>query len=222
MQPRISASAAPLHPDPNYDLVARFYPSLERCVFGFNLEIARQAFYETALQSDRLLLVGEGNGRFLGSLVARKTGGSICVVEKSRVMIRLAKDRTNNQGKTELKFVEADIRSYTAEQPFDCIVTHFFLDQFGPRAQQVIINRFNELITDDGTWINVDFTPPRTMAGRALMSLQYTFFRIMSHIETRHCFDESVIAAQSGWIVSESVEFLDGFVVAKRYNRSRR
>ena len=210
-----------LYQDSQYDLVARFYPGLERCVFGFHLENARQAFYEFALQSDRILLVGEGNGRFLKSLLARKTGGSIYVVEKSSVMIRLAKDRIDNRGKTDLKFIEADIRCYAPEQSFDCIVTHFFLDQFNPPAQQAIIERFKESTTENGTWINVDFIPPRTMKGRALMWLQYTFFRIMSQIEARCCFDESTVAARNGWTVLESLSFLSGFVVAKRYKKNR-
>jgi ubiquinone/menaquinone biosynthesis C-methylase UbiE len=209
-----------IYPDSNYDLVAKFYPALERCVFGFHLENARQAFYEAALQTERVLLVGEGNGRFLKSLLARKTGGSICVLEKSPVMIRLAKERIQHRGKTDLEFIEADVRSYTTKQPVDCIVTHFFLDQFSPPTQQVIIDRLNDLTTDDGTWINVDFTPPRTIAGHALMWLQYTFFRIVSRVEARRCFDESTVAAQNGWIVVESTNFLGGFVVARRYKKT--
>jgi len=211
-----------LYSDSNYDLIARFYPALERCVFGIHLEKARQAFYEASLQSERVLLVGEGNARFLDSLLASKTGGSIRVVEKSPVMIRLAKHRINDRGKTDLRFIEADVRSYPTRQRFECIVTHFFLDQFNPSTQRVIIDRFNELTTDDATWINVDFIPPRTMPGRVLMWLQYTFFRIVSRIEARHCFDESTLAGENGWIVVENLNFLGGFVVAKRYKKIRR
>jgi ubiquinone/menaquinone biosynthesis C-methylase UbiE len=212
---------------PNYwhnqfDLVAPFYPALERCVFGSRLDEARQAFYDCALQADRILLVGEGNGRFLASLLARKIGGSIRVVEKSPVMIRLAKDRIDGQREADLEFIEADIRHCIPERPFDYIVTHFFLDQFNPPAQQVIIDRFTELSTEEAAWINVDFVPPRTRGGRTLMWLQYAFFRVMTRLEARRCFDESTLAAQSGWIVLESLSFLSGFIVAKRYQKRRR
>lgn len=213
---------AALYPGPRYNGIARFYPVLERCVFGRDLEIARQAFSPSALQSNRILLVGEGNGRFLNLLLSRKTGATIRVVEKSPVMIRLAKDRIGEQGRTDLKFIETDFRCYVPEQPFDCLVTHFFLDQFNPPAQKVFIDRFNKLTTDNGTWINVDFTPPRTIKGRTLMWLTYTFFRIVSQVEAGRCFDESTVAAQNGWTVSESLNFLGGFVVAKRYVKSRR
>lgn len=137
-------------------------------------------------------------------------------------MIRLAKGRIDERGKTDLKFIETDFRCYIPERPFDCIVTHFFLDQFNPPAQNVFIDRFNKLTTDSGTWINVDFIPPRTIKGRALLSLAYAFFRILSQVEARHCFDESMLAAQNGWTVSESLNFLSGFVVAKRYMKNRR
>src|SRR5258707_2745030 len=73
-----------------FDLVAPLYPVLERWIFGRRLDGARMAFYDAVLQSDRILLVGEGNGRFLRSLLARKIGGCGTVVEKSRAMLRLA------------------------------------------------------------------------------------------------------------------------------------
>src|SRR5258707_14055296 len=73
-----------------FDLVAPLYPVLERWIFGRRLDGARMAFYDAVLQADRILLVGEGNGRFLRSLLARKIGGCVTVVGKSRGMLRLA------------------------------------------------------------------------------------------------------------------------------------
>jgi tRNA (cmo5U34)-methyltransferase len=211
-----------LYLDSRYNLVARFYPALERCVFGFHLEIARQAFLERVLPANSVLLVGEGNGRFLQSLLARKTAGRICVVDKSSVMLRLAKERNQVRGETNLKFIEADIRCYEPEDAFDCVVTHFFLDLFNPPVQQDIIERFTKWTADDATWINVDFIPPRTGRGRALMWLQYAFFRIATQIEARGCFDESTAAARAGWSVLESTGFLSGFIVGKRYKKRRK
>jgi ubiquinone/menaquinone biosynthesis C-methylase UbiE len=217
-----SRTQGALYPDSQYGLVARFYPVLERCVFGFHLENARQAFFESVVGSESILLVGEGNGRFLKSLLARKTAGCICVVDKSPVMIRLAKERIAVRGTTDLKLVEADIRCYAPEHTFDCIVTHFFIDQFNPPAQQAIIERFTKWTADNAVWVNVDFIPPRTLRGRALMWLQYAFFRIMTRIEARCCRDESTLAAQNGWSVFENLSFLSGFVVAKRYKKRRK
>jgi hypothetical protein len=85
-----------------------------------------------------------------------------------------------------------------------------------------LVEKFADLTTGNGTWINVDFVPPRTLAGRLLMWLQYTFFSIVSRIEARQCYDETAAANQNGWIVSEKLSFLNGFVVAKRYTKEKR
>src|SRR5215469_10516735 len=118
-----------------FDLVAPIYPTLERLVFGAHLDNARQAFVESVIEASRVLLVGEGNGRFLESVIAGKQAGFIKVVEKSRAMIRLAKARAGESRNVELEFIEADFRLWQSGEEFDCIVTHFFLDLFNPAAQ---------------------------------------------------------------------------------------
>ncbi|HEX6566732.1 MAG TPA: class I SAM-dependent methyltransferase [Chthoniobacterales bacterium] len=202
-----------------FDLVARIYPALERLVFGMRLDHARKAFFEEVLDADRVLLVGEGNGRFLKSLIAQKRAGYVYVVERSKVMIRLAKNRAGDSGKVGLKFIEADFRVYRPEQEFDCVVTHFFLDLFNPPSQLAIIEKIAESLEDGGTWINVDFVPARTLRHGILMSLQYAFFRAVSRIESKRCFDESEAATAAGWIIAETISYLDGLVVAKCYRK---
>ena len=218
----IFPTQAGLYPDSNFDLIARFYPALERCIFNSQLDDARLAFHDEPLQANRVLLVGEGNGRFLKWLLARKVAGSVTVVEKSPAMIRLAQSRVAGLGKVELDFNQTDFRLYHADQPFDCVVTHFFLDLFDPPAQQTLIKKLTELTTSHGTWINVDFSPPRSFAARVLMWIQYAFFCLVSRIEARHCHDETATAGQNGWMVSESLSFENGLVLAKRYQKRRR
>ena len=210
------------HSHNQFDLVAPFYPALERCVFGSDLNRARQAFFDVVVQADRILLVGEGNGRFLTLLLANKHNGCATVVEKSAVMIRLAKDRIRKLGEVgcDLKFIQADVREYNPADKFDCVVTHFLLDLFNPLAQRSLIKRIGELTAPSGTWINVDFLPARTVRGGILMWLQYAFFRVASRIQARRCFDESAPAAAAGWTAAETISYLGGLVVAKRYQRA--
>ena len=218
----ISAASAESNDSHNqFDLVAPLYPLLERCVFGCRLDGARQAFFDAIVQADRILLVGEGNGRFLTLLLAHKGNGSVKVVEKSTMMVRLAKERIRKRGEArcDLEFIESDVREYHPANKFDCVVTHFFLDVFNPLAQRSVIKRIAELTTPSGTWINVDFLPARTLRGGILMWLQYAFFRLVSQVEARRCFDESAAAAAAGWTVVETVSYLGGLVVAKRWQK---
>ena len=201
------------------DLVARFYPALERLVFGARLDLARNAFLSRIIREHHLLLVGEGNGRFLESVIGLKNSGSIKVVEKSSEMIRLAGLRLGVSRKVALEFIEADIRESEPGREFGCVITHFFLDQFSPTTQLAIAEKFARLTTRNGTWINVDFLPARTVRGNVLMWLQYTFFRLMWGIEAKRCFDESPAAARAGWVIGETIPFLGGLVFARRYQK---
>jgi ubiquinone/menaquinone biosynthesis C-methylase UbiE len=201
------------------ELVARFYPALERLVFGARLDLARNAFLIRIIRAHHLLLVGEGNGRFLESVIGLKNSGSIKVVEKRSEMIRLARRRLGVSRKVALQFIEADIRQSEPGREFDCVVTHFFLDQFNPTSQLAIAEKFARLTSQNGTWINVDFRPARTVGGNVLMWLQYTFFRLMWRIEAKQCFDESPSAAGAGWVIEETIPFLGGLVLARRYQK---
>jgi tRNA (cmo5U34)-methyltransferase len=203
-----------------FDLVARIYPALERLVFGAHLERARGAFFEVVAQADRVLLIGEGNGRFLEALMASKTAGQVKVVEKSPQMVRLAKKRVVNPSKVALEFLEADFRQCQFTERFDCVVTHFFLDLFNPPSQLAIVERMAEFVADGGTWINVDFVPARTLKGYILMRLQYAFFRLASRIEAKRCFDESEPATRAGWIIAKTFSYLGGLVVARCYRKN--
>ena len=205
-----------------FDLVAPFYPGLERLVFGTHLDDTRQAFLLEILEANQVLLVGEGNGRFLKLLNTREFAGQVRVVEKSSMMIRLAKNHVGSLGKAGVEFVQGDFRRCQLGRGFDCVVTHFFLDLFNPPAQLAIIEKFAELTDEMATWINVDFIPARSWRGRVLMWWQYRFFRVVSRIEAKSCSDELPAALQSGWSLVEAVPYLGGLVVARRYRKASR
>ena len=206
----------------DFNLVAPFYPGLERLIFGTQLDDARQTFLLEILKANQVLLMGEGNGRFLKLLNTRKFAGRVRVVEKSSMMIRLAKNHVGPVGKVDLEFVQGDFRRCQLGKGFDCVVTHFFLDLFNPPAQLAIIEEFAELTDAMATWINVDFIPARSWRGRVLMWWQYRFFRVVSRIEAKSCSDELPAALQSGWSLVEAVPYLGGLVVARRYQNGAR
>jgi len=71
-----------LYPDAKFGLIAPFYQALERCIFGSQLDTAREAFPDDAVLANRILLAGEGNGRYLQWLLARKKEGCVRVVSE--------------------------------------------------------------------------------------------------------------------------------------------
>ena len=78
----------------SFDFVAPFYQILERIVFGSKLQTARMAFVPEITRRQRVLVVGEGDGRFLAEFVEFWPESEIVCVEASRRMIERARKRT--------------------------------------------------------------------------------------------------------------------------------
>ena len=113
-----------------FDWVAPLYTSFESLAHGDALSVARLAFIEAVFKGSRVLLIGEGNGRFLTACLANKTAGSVTVVDSSSRMLQLLRRRVSHiEVETELELVHADFFKWNAKSRlFDVVVTHFFLD----------------------------------------------------------------------------------------------
>ena len=103
-----------------YDSVAPFYVLLEKLSFGDELNIARRAFIDTVLNAKNTLLIGEGNGRFLGDCLKNKAGGAITILDSSRKMLDLLKSRIEGiRHETKLELVCEGILDWQLEDILD-------------------------------------------------------------------------------------------------------
>jgi ubiquinone/menaquinone biosynthesis C-methylase UbiE len=165
----------------NYDFVAPIYPLLERAAFGQTLDEARNAFLDPAIFSKRVLLIGEGNGRFLAHCLQHKVGGSITIIDLSGKMLSLLRSRVCRINcRTALQFVQGDFRDWQPDELlFDAIVTHFFLDLFRPNSQRHIVEKIAAISQPEAVWVNVDFRPGlgspmhRLLIGSSIASTSY-------------------------------------------------
>jgi hypothetical protein len=71
-----------------FDLVAGFYPLLEQMVFGSTLSRARRFFIPRVREGNKILLIGEGSGRFLFEMV-KQTSSDACFCRSSNRDCRL-------------------------------------------------------------------------------------------------------------------------------------
>ncbi len=202
----------------NYDFVAAVYPALERAAFGRALERARNAFIERITRQDRLLLVGEGNGRFAAECLRRKIGGSITVVDSSAKMLRSLRARIGRIApRTSIELIEADFLRWAADgNRFDGIVTHFFLDLFRPDRQRQVIERIAALSARDAIWVDVDFEPGGgSFVHRSIDWMQYRFDHLVNGVEADRHYDPRKLIRDAGWQCLESRRFSGGSVVAE-------
>ena len=202
----------------NYDFVAPFYPLLERAAFGDGLTEARLASLKQVVSAERVLLIGEGNGRFLADCLKEKVGGSITVVDSSRKMLALLRTRIRGiAARTQVELHHADFRQWPSPTPrFDVIVTHFFLDLFRPDSQRQLIEKITALAGAGTIWTNVEYRPViQSFLHRWFDWLQYRFDRLVSGIEADRHHDPALMIAERGWNIHEERQFCGGTIFAQ-------
>jgi cyclopropane fatty-acyl-phospholipid synthase-like methyltransferase len=209
-----------------FDWVAPVYTQLENLAHGDALTVARLAFIEVVFKAPRVLLVGEGNGRFLSACLANKTAGSITVIDSSARMLQHLQRRVRQiQIETRLELVHADFfRWDDALVPFDAVVTHFFLDLFRPSTQQQFVKKLSELTHSESDWVDVDGIHIRhsTRSQRWVECLNYGFDRLFSGVEADRYYDPLPIIREGGWAIRREKNFLKGAVRARSLCRTDR
>jgi ubiquinone/menaquinone biosynthesis C-methylase UbiE len=175
----------------NFDRVAPSYRWLETIVFGNQLQQARAAFVREIGRPRHVLIVGEGNGRFLAELLRVHPGVQVDCIESSARMIEMARRAV---GGMEVRFIQADVRTVPLRNnSYDLIVTHFLLDCFSEKTLAPLLRQLVDAATAEVRWLIADFCyPPRgwqRLRARLLLGTMYFFFRAAAGIEARRLVD---------------------------------
>ena len=184
----------------SFDRVAPHYRWLETLVFGNQLQEARVAFVREIEPPLRILIVGEGNGRFLAELM--RTGEpQVDCVEMSARMIALARKQVPD---AHVNFIQADIRDLALrEAHYDLIVCHFFFDCFTEGALAEIIARLANAAAPNAQCLVADFCYPTRgwphWRARALIAAMYFFFRASAGIEAHRLVDYRPLLRANGF-----------------------
>jgi len=205
-----------------FDLVASFYPLLEQIVFGSKLTRARRSFISRVTEGSKILLIGEGNGRFLSEVVKQTSSASITVVDSSTRMLAAASRRIATINcSSRIELIHSDILEWRAAPgSYDRIVTDFFLDLFPPDRISRVVEKISQLAMENCLWINVDFTlEKQSLSRKFLMWAQYRFFRIFARIEAARLFDAAPMIRNAGWEVLETRLLDSGLISASLLSR---
>ena len=170
----------------SFDRIARYYEALETIAAGGKMQRCRLAFLEDIPVPRKVLLAGEGHGKFLLECVRRYPGAKIVVIDASAAMLEVARSKLAvlESAHSRVEFVHADVLQW--ESPaggFDLIATHFFLDCFPTDPLADVVARLGELASPDAHWLLADFQiAPTRWAGlrcRVIVGLLYGFFRMV-------------------------------------------
>jgi ubiquinone/menaquinone biosynthesis C-methylase UbiE len=207
----------------SFDRVAPHYRWLETLVFGNQLQQARLAFLKQIASPRRVLIVGEGNGRFLGEFMTAHPHAAVDCVDASGRMIALARARLGKESLVD--FIQADIRSLElVPNSYDLIVTHFVLDCFGERTLAALIPKLANSATPHAQWLLADFFQPATrrrkLRARVLVALMYSFFRVVAAIEARYLIDCGPFLQANGFALLGAVQSPDEIVRSEMWQRN--
>jgi ubiquinone/menaquinone biosynthesis C-methylase UbiE len=171
---------------PQFDALAPHYAWLETLTFGPALQDCRTAWVSRVCDTRNVLILGEGNGRFLEDFLARNRQAAVDVVDASPGMNRIARQRVHDS-RHRVTWHTADILEY-AYPPgrYDLLVTNFVLDCFPEETLRTLIPQLARSLQPGGYWIVGDFRIPdhplRGPLARLLTKGMYAFFRVTTRI----------------------------------------
>ena len=206
----------------NFDRIAPLYRWLEWMAFGSQLQRARIALVGEIGPVQRVLVVGEGDGRFLAEFVRVHPSAAIDCVEASGRMIALARKRRELR---RVRFVQADIREVALPvDHFDLIVTHFVLDCFDAESLTALIPKLATSARPEAHWLVADFCQPprggwRRLRARFLISFMYRFFRVTAGLEARSLVDYHGLLQSAGFGLTKSHFSLNEMVRSECWRR---
>ena len=215
--------------DVNCDPIARHYRWLEHAVFGALLERARLYWMGELRQARRVLVLGDGDGRFVAEFAQANRTARIDSLELSQGMLEVAEERLRRSGITSANDGRVSLRRADVEKDdppgwgYDLVVSHFFLDCFDERAIAQIVERLAPHLDADARWLVTDFRIPQGLVvaafSRALVAIMYRFFRFATGLETKRLADFPKVFEEAGFVRCAQARLAGGFVVSEIWRR---
>lgn len=207
----------------NCDPLARWYRWLEYAGFGRALERRRTAFLDTMTTARRVLMLGDGDGRFLAAFARVNTHAEVDCVDNSPQMLVLARRRIGGDA-TRVRFHLADAAGWHPPAVgYDLIVTHFFLDCFADGELRPLIARLSVLTAPGARWVVSEFRQPTNglaaWHARMWVAGLYAFFRIMTGLRVRRLPDHAAALAAGGFRLDHEETARFGLLTSQLWRR---
>lgn len=208
----------------SFDRLAGVYHALEWIAFGRGLERARFCHIESLQACHRVLILGEGDGRYLARLLRRFPKLRIECLDGSRAMLARAEAGLTEVERRQVVFRHGDAR--TAEfgaVEFDAVVTLFFLDCFSEAEVAGLVERVGRALRPEARWMWADFALPergwRRWRAALWVSGLYGFFRWRTELNVRCLPPSESLLREAGWCLREQRSWQAGLLRSAVYER---
>ncbi len=210
--------------------LAGVYEGLEYLAYGNLLARARAAALAELRCAERVLVLGEGDGRFLVRLLETNPRGLVTVLDSSAGMLARAEARvsaTLPAARSRVTFWRGDALTATlTPESYDALVTCFFLDVFPAEMLKQLIPKLERTLKPGGSWFLADFAAPHTLKrplprlySRLMVPLMYTFFRWQTALPARTLEPPQPFLSGAGLELTRSQSFRSGFVYAQTWRK---
>jgi ubiquinone/menaquinone biosynthesis C-methylase UbiE len=194
----------------SFDLLAPHYRWMEFVLAGSKLQRCRTAFLDRIGGAKKILIVGEGNGRFLLECRRNLPGAKITCVDASARMLEAAQRRVTGRGGNceRIEFIHADALTWTPLEPgFDLLVTHFFLDCFRSEQLETLIAKFTRSAAPGANWLLADFQSApagfNRFRSQVILWLMYRFFRVVTRLPAAALVPPDSFLKRNGFLLRE-------------------
>ncbi|MFG0266173.1 MAG: class I SAM-dependent methyltransferase [Rhodopirellula sp. JB055] len=209
-----------------YDRLARWYGVLEKPVFRKDLQLARVALLSELPPVDRILMLGDGDGRLLAEVLRTQPSARVTSVEQSPRMRRLQKRRVTQLGAEDrVRLVCQDARQWTAGgETFACVIAPFFLDCFTESELECHLPQWMALVEPGGWFYHVDFVVPaagwRRLRATFWSAVMHRFFKWQTGLTVRELVPVEAFFDGADWVIQQTQTLNHGFVQSRLYRRN--
>jgi ubiquinone/menaquinone biosynthesis C-methylase UbiE len=210
----------------SFDRVADVYWLLEKLTFRNVLQRARTFGIDQISDPKRALVAGDGDGRFLETLMRVHRNLQVDSIDSSERMLELARlrlQRSLPQALERVRFHRWDIGDAVLSNGYDLIVTHFFLDCFEGDELKKIVRKISGVALPDCVWLLADFAIPdggwREQYAKAWIAMMYRFFRLTTDISATWLSDPTCLLQQLGFELWRQKRWHAGMVKSEIWKR---
>jgi ubiquinone/menaquinone biosynthesis C-methylase UbiE len=209
----------------NFDRVARPYRWLEYLSFGPWLARCRSAQLAHLTSARRVLLLGDGDGRFLARLLAVNPTVTADVVDSSHSMLMLLERRVRRSGEHQRVCLHhADALTWNPTGTYDLIVSHFFLDCFFPHQLEQLFDSVSPHAIPGAQWVISEFAIPRNpfaaYLARAIIGGLYRAFGWTTGLRVRALPDYAASLLRRGFLPMHDRRYLAGLLCSQLWTLS--
>ena len=123
-----------------------------------------------------------------------------------------------------MKFHHADFLQWVPQQqPYDLVVTHFFLDCFDRDRLSHVITKLAQAAAPKSRWLVTDFAIPpkglRRVHAKIWLRMMYSFFRAVADLKAHELVDPSSFIQDTGFQLRQEIAGRLGLVKAQLWER---